>query len=92
MATSSRAGALLTGVEWNSSPVTFNYKTGRNIRLREDNSVATRVSDVGDTVVFTAEPLSVGQLFKVTITKCGDEDWMGGLVSVWGIGYDIHFL
>ncbi len=64
-------GVLFAGVEWNSSPVTFHDNKGKNVSLTEDNRVATRVDEflLGFAVVFTAEPLRVGQLFKVTMTK-----------------------
>ncbi len=81
-------GAMFTGVEWSSSPVTFHENKGKNIRLSEGNKVATRVdkhsihtsSNYSDAIVFTAEPLSVGQLLRVTMTKRAK--WGGtGLVS-----------
>ncbi len=84
MATSSD-GAVFTGVEWSSSPVTFHENKGKNVRLTEGNKVATRVNasnTCGFGIVFTGEPLSVGQLLKVTVTKRVNTKWMGGLVSV----------
>ncbi len=75
--------ALFTGVEWSSSPISFHKNKGDNVKLTEDNRVATTVDgekDSGNTIV-TAESLRVGQLFKVTMTKRAHR-WRGGLVSV----------
>ncbi len=68
MATSSSKtdGTVFTGVEWSSSPVTFHENKGRNVRLTEGNKVA---DGYGDAIVFTGEPLSVGELLKVTMTR-----------------------
>ena len=85
MATRSRSssddGALFGGLEWMISPVTFHRNTGKNIELTESNTVANRVSqmDLGKSLVFTSEPLAVGQMLKVTITK--RRSWYGGMVS-----------
>ncbi len=85
MATSGKTdGAVFTGVEWSSSPVTFHENKGKNVRLSEGNKVATRVNSYGVGIVLTAEPLSVGQLLKVTMTKRAGR-WSNGLVSVWYI-------
>ncbi len=78
-------GAMFTGVEWSSSPVTFHENKGRHVRLTEGNKVATRVDSYDLGIVFTAETLSVGQLLKVTVTKRASSEWSGGLVSVWYI-------
>ncbi len=48
MATSRKTdGAVFTGVEWGSSPVTFHENKGKNVRLTKGNKVATtcRVND-----------------------------------------------
>ncbi len=86
MATSGKTdGAVFTGVEWSSPLVSFHKNKGSHVRLTEGNKVATRVdSYCFGTIVFTAEPLSVGQLFKVTLAKRVSK-WSGGLVSVWYI-------
>ncbi len=77
--------AVFTGVEWSSPPIAFHRNKGKNVRLSEGNEVATRVDSYGDAIVFTAEPLSVGQLLKVTVTKRANRWSGGGLVSVWYI-------
>ncbi len=87
-------------IEWSSSPVTFHDENkGSRVRLSESKKVANNVYTKarqrvkwasaytgyrGYTIVFTAEPLSVGQLFKVTVTstKISKKNrWSDGLVS-----------
>ncbi len=79
MATSaSDGGVLFGGVEWSSSPVTFHRNTG-SVKLTESNTVATRGTDHNCAIVFTSEPMVVGQMLKVTVTEkkgC----WIGGMV------------
>ncbi len=78
-ASASADGVLLGGVEWSSSPVTFHRNTGKNVELTESSTVATRVRDHDYGVVFTSEPMVVGQMFKVTVTE-KKEGWYAGMV------------
>ncbi len=71
-------GVLLGGVEWSSSPVTFHRNKGKNVELTESNTVATRTKDHDYGIVFTSEPMIVGQMLKVTLTKRAG--WLGGMV------------
>ena len=70
-------GVLLGGVEWSSSPVTFHRNKKENVELTESNTVATR-SKYGYCIVFTSEPMIVGQMLKVTMTE--REGRYGGMV------------
>ncbi len=72
-------GVLLGGVEWSSSPVTFHRNKVWNVELTESNTVATRTKDYYG-IVFTSEPMIVGQMLKVTVTE-REEDWGGGMVK-----------
>ncbi len=72
-------GAMLGRVKWSSSPVAFHRNKGKNVELTESNTVATRVRNHDCGVVFTSEPLVVGQMLKVTMTKREDR-WPGGKV------------
>ena len=84
-------GVLFGGVEWSSSPVTFHRNKGRNVELTERNTVATRVRHHNYGIVFTSEPLLVGQMLKFTVTERGEdpsymehqlERWTGGMVRL----------
>ncbi len=75
------AGALFAGVEWSSSPVTFHRNKGKHARLTKSSTVATRVSGKDYAVVFTSEPMLVGQMLKVTMSE-KEEGWSGGMVRV----------
>ena len=69
------------GVHWNSRPVVFHNKHGKNIELLGGNTVATRVNSWDYGVVFTSEPVPIGQMLKVVIST--KENWsIGGLVSI----------
>ncbi len=70
-------GVLLGGVEWSSSPVTFHRNKGKSVELTESNTVATRTLSASG-IVFTSEPMIVGQMLKVTMTQ-REEGW-GGMV------------
>ncbi len=72
-------GVLLGGVEWSSSPVTFHRIKGESVELTESNTVATRTEGWYSGIVFTSEPMIVGQMLKVTMTQT-DEGWVGGMV------------
>ncbi len=79
MATRARDdGVLFGGVEWSSSPVTFHRNKGKNVRLIESNTVATRTVGHSYGIVFTSEPMIVGQMLKVTLTDKGGS--YGGMV------------
>ncbi len=73
-------GVLLGGVEWSSSPVTFHRNKGKDVELTESNTVATRTKSYCG-IVFTSEPMIVGQMLKVTVTE-KEERWLvsGGMV------------
>ena len=70
------------GLKWASRPVVFHKNTGRHVRLSENNTVATRVREGarGNGIVFTSEPVSTGQMLKVTVME-RETGWSGGLVS-----------
>ncbi len=70
-------GVLLGGVEWSSSPVTFHRNKEENVELTESNTVATRTEGYSG-VVFTSEPMIVGQMLKVTVTERVEGHWLSG--------------
>ena len=67
------------GVEWSSSPVTFHRNTGKYVELTKSDTVATRVRDKDYGIVFTREPMVVGQMLKVTMTE-REGGWDVGMV------------
>ena len=73
---------------WSPRPAPFNVrKCGKRVRFSEDASVAERVEPENywwDAVVYTAQPLAVGQVWRVTVQNT-TRTWSGfeGLVSVW---------
>ncbi len=70
---------MLGGVEWSSFPVTFHRNKGDYVKLTKSNTVATRTeSYVYYGIVFTSEPMIVGQMLKVTVTQ--REGLYGGMV------------
>ena len=75
-----------SGLKWASRPVVFHRSTGKNVRLSENNTVATRVRGTGAVftigygIVFTSEPVSIGQMLRVTL-KERDTDWLNSMVS-----------
>ena len=73
--------------DWTPRPAPFNVrKCGTNARFSEEASVAERVEpeeEFDDAVVYTAQPLAVGQVWRVTVQNT-TRKWYGtGLVSVW---------
>ena len=78
MATGSDHSSLFSSITWTGQPVVFHRKAGRNIALSENNTVASS-SDPDDdyAVVCTSEPVSIGQMFKVTVKRSAR--WMFGL-------------
>ncbi len=74
-------GVLLGGVEWSSSPVTFHRNKGKDVKLTESNTVATRTTGNCYGIVFTSETkhMIAGQMLRVTMTE-RDARWRGGMV------------
>ena len=71
---SANSRVFSSGLKWASQAVVFHGNTGENIRLSENNTVATRVRESGHGVsVFTAEPVSTGQMLKVTVMERASE-------------------
>ena len=69
---------------WLSQPAALHHRRGSSIRLSENNTVAERVESWGypsNGVVMTAEPVSVGTMFQVTVLETV-KTWSGSLVSV----------
>ena len=68
-------------INWSSLPAVLHHRHGSNIRLSENNTLAQRVKSWDNGVVMTAEPVSVGTVFQVTVLE-KMEAWSGSLVSV----------
>ena len=83
-------GVLLGGVEWSSSPVTFHRNKGKHVELTKSNTVATRTKSFSG-IVFTSEPMIVGQMLKVTMTERVEEHWTGGMVRARSFGLCIVY-
>ena len=65
---------FISGLKWASQAAVFHANTGENIRLSENNTVATRVKESGHGVsVFTLEPVSPGQMLKITVMERDSE-------------------
>ena len=72
--------------DWTPRPAPFNVrKCGTNARFSEEASVAERVEPEeyrSAAVVYTAQPLAVGQVWRVTVQNT-TRKWYRGLVSMW---------
>jgi len=74
--------ADFSDINWSSQPAALHHRHGSNIRLSENNTVAERVNPLRNWrsgVVMTAEPVSVGTVFQVTVLE--KVQWWGNLVS-----------
>ena len=74
--------------DWTPRPAPFNVrKCGTRARFSEGASVVERVEPekyLSNAVVYTAQPLAVGQVWRVTVQNTTRTwDGYGGLVSVW---------
>ena len=47
----------------------FHSRCGKNICLSDNNTVARRVGDLHDSVVFTEQPVPLGTVFQVKLLK-----------------------
>ena len=93
MASRKVAPSLFTSanVQWAGQPVVFHNKHGENIELSQNNTVATRVKDHDCGVVCTCEPVSTGQMFKVTVLE-KHKGYSYGLVSLQNRVYTIPYI
>ena len=57
----------------------FHRRCGQNIRLTKENTVARRVDSYNQGVVYSAEPLELGEVFSVRIDE-KEGGWAGGFV------------
>ena len=76
--------ADFSDINWSIQPAALHHRHGSNIRLSDNNTVAQRVNpyeNYWNGVVMTAEPVSVGTVFQVTVLE-KVETWRGSLVSV----------
>ncbi|XP_065831193.1 neuralized-like protein 4 [Oscarella lobularis] len=55
----------------------FHRRCGQNIRLTKENTVARRVDSYNQGVVYSAEPLELGEVFSVRIDE-KEGGWAGG--------------
>ena len=46
---------------------TFHSRHGRNIRLLEEGTIAHRVEGTNNGLVFTEQPIAIGDLFQVKL-------------------------
>lgn len=56
-------------LQWKSQKVTFSTSHGKNIQLSENNTVVTRITGKSYGIVYTNKPVSIGQMFKVTVME-----------------------
>ena len=83
MATRKEGPSLFTSanVQWTSLPVVFHNNHGKNVVLSQNNTVATRERSLDYYgIVCTSEPVTIGQMFKVTMLE--EVTHWGGLVSL----------
>ena len=76
--------ADFSDINWSSQPAALHRRHGSKIRLSENNVVAERVNPLRNWcngVVMTAEPVTVGTVFQVTVLE-RVEKWSGSFVSV----------
>jgi len=67
-------------INWSSQPAALHHRHGSNIRLSDNNTMAEQVNPFRNCgVVMTAEPVSVGTVFQVTVLE--EMSWLGSLVS-----------
>ena len=79
--TSTDHSSLFSSLTWTRQPVVFHRRAGRNVQLSENSTVATRVNDYDFSIVCTSEPVSIGQMFKVTVKRTTNGVYIDGLVS-----------
>ena len=60
----------------------FHQNHGSNICLLEKGTVANRVRDYNYGIVFTEQPILVGDLFQVKLIEKERYCWAGSLVSM----------
>ena len=72
---------------WIPRPALFNAsKHGTSVKFSEEWSVAERETpeDVWkNAVVYTAQPVPVGEVWRATVLSTSTRKWHGGLVSGW---------
>ena len=61
--------------------VGFHQNHGSNIRLLEEGTVAHRVKSYDNGIVFSEQPIVIGDLFQVKQIEKGGR-WAGSLVSI----------
>ena len=59
----------------------FHSRSGENIKLSDNNTVARRVRYNWDGIVFTDQPVALGTVFQVKILEY-DDSCTGSIVSV----------
>ena len=84
MATQVRVPVQSSVASWSTRPAPFSTrKHGRRVKFSIGNTVAERVEpeeDFDDAVVYTADPLPLGQVWQTTILDTTTR-WSYGLVS-----------
>lgn len=60
-------------VHWRSQRVAFHTSHGKSIQLSEKNTVGSRASVGNYGIVRTSKPMSIGEMFNVTIMEKKDE-------------------
>ena len=60
----------------------FHSRRGKNISLSDNKTVARRVTNWDDGIVFTEQPVALGSVFQVKILEYDDgEGYLGSIVS-----------
>ena len=66
---------------WSTRPAPFSTRNfGGNVEFSVDNTVAERAGGLDDAVVYTADPVPLGQMWQTTVLST-TERYYGGLVS-----------
>ena len=62
---------LLQELGWDKQDVAFHNNKGKNVELSEKDTIVSRVKGATAVrgIVFTREPLSIGQIFQVDILQ-----------------------
>jgi hypothetical protein len=58
----------------------FHHRCGQNIRLSHENTVALRIESYNKGVVYSKDPLEIGEPFLIRFDQ-KEGGWAGGLVS-----------
>ena len=82
MATQVRVQVPSSVASWSTRPAPFSTrKHGTDVKFSVDNTVVERVRGYNGAIVYTEDPVPLGQVWQTTILSTSTAGWGGGLVS-----------